>query len=122
MHHNRVVYFYNQKIQDQLNTSAKELLASYGKGYNKNRIFIYLTKGYGDNRITLTIYKRLPECLEKLIKYSNRFVWIESFGYVPIVFDHDHRSLILKDCGIASIPHGGRTIVFDDDFNIIYFE
>lgn len=122
MHTSKVVYFYNQKIQDQINTSAKELLASYGKGFNKYRIFIYLTNGYGDNRLTITINKRFPECVEKLIKHSNRFVWIESFGYVPIVFDHDHQSTLFKNCGINMIPHGGRTIVFDDDFNITYYE
>ena len=118
----KLIYNYSAEIENNLEKSATDLFKAYGPEYPKRNIFIYASNGQGDNRLTITVFKRLPECIEKLIVSSNRYVKLGKLGYVPIVFDHDHRTILFEKCGISMIPHGGKTIVFDDDMKIIFKE
>jgi hypothetical protein len=118
----KLIYTYSQEIDAQITKSTTALYQSYGEEYPKRNIFIFATNSRGNTHLTLTLYKKLPTCVKKIIASSNRYVRVGEFGNVPIVFDHDHQSTLFKGCGITMIPHGGRTIVFDDDLKIIYAE
>lgn len=118
----KLIYTYTQEIDAQITKSTTALYQLYGEEYPKRNIFIYATNSRGDTRLTITVYKKLPTCIKKIIASTNRCMRMGEFGNVPIIFDHDHQSTLFKDCGITMIPHGGRTIVFDDDLKIIYAE